>query len=191
MRATLAVAALTAVLTGSAAPAAAQKVGVVDLLRLYQNCKMAEEMMADLEAQRQEMEREIDDHQKRINEMTNLRELDFKAGSPEALRLTEDILKLEFDLEAYRGYKTQYLLLRHMQYTQQIYNAILREIRDYARENGFELILSLDPLNLEGSRSPQESVARIAQKKVLYRAESIDLTEIILHRLDQRSQGEN
>ncbi|MCK5711550.1 MAG: hypothetical protein KAI25_02425, partial [Hyphomicrobiaceae bacterium] len=76
--------------------------------------------------------------------------------------------------------------IQHQLHTEQIYGEILEEIAKHAAQHGFQLILALDDIKLKGSKNFREVLARIAQKKVLFHAESIDLTDVILKKVNDR-----
>lgn len=166
--------------------AVAQKVAVVDVIKIFNNCKKSKSLSKNLDAQRVVMEKEANTREKKITNTILRRDDQFKKGSPEFLRMTQEALKLQFDLKSYNAYSTQYLLIQHKIHTEQIYGEILEEIAKHATQHGFQLILALDNIKLKGSKNFREVAERIVQKKVLFHAKSIDLTATILRKVNDR-----
>ena len=180
----VAIAAVTAMLA-LAGSAAAQKVGVVDIVRLFNEFKKAKDLFAGLDKEREQMETEANQMQQKINALVVAsKELD--KSSAEYLRMRQEALKLGFDLKSHKEYSTQKLFMQHRLMTERLYNELLGEIGVYARKHGFALILSLDEIKIEDSKSIPELQARIAVRKVLFHDKTLDLTEAILKQVDSK-----
>jgi Skp family chaperone for outer membrane proteins len=179
--------AIVAIWALAAGPAMAQqKIGVVDIVKIFNNCEEVKVYKDDLDRQRDAADKEALEREKKINAPLLARDSQYKPGSPEYLQKTKEAIVLQYDLKSFKSSSTQYLLIQHQMHTQRIYAKIVDEIAAYAKANGFELVLAMDEISLEDAKSFQEVLARIAQRKILYRADAIDLTDIVLKRVNDK-----
>jgi len=161
------------------------KLGVVNLRICFDKDKYERVKEVDVELQKLE-----DDYSKRIQEiekkMVQLKEQ--IEGLPAESKLRADKIlqmrRLETDLKFEKEYgKAQYLDF-YSDRKIEIYNEIRRVVALIAQEQKFDLILRVESPGLSDQQDPENVTQRINNRVVLYSHESVDITSIVLERLN-------
>ncbi len=184
---------LTAALILAAGPGAAIaqdkdksfKLGVVNLRICFDKDKY--ERVKEIDTELQKL---ADDYAKRIQEiekkMVQLKEQIEGLPAESKLR-AEKILQMrrfETDLKFEKEYgKAQYLDF-YSDRKIEIYNEIRRVVALIAQEQKFDLILRVESPTLSDQQDPENVTQRINNRVVLYSHESVDITAIVLERLN-------
>jgi Skp family chaperone for outer membrane proteins len=180
------------VLAAGSGPAVAQdkdkssfKLGVVNLRICFDKDKY--ERVKEIDTELQKL---ADDYAKRIQEiekrMVQLKEQ--IEGLPAESKLRADKIlqmrRLETDLKFEKEYgKAQYLDF-YSDRKIEIYNEIRRVVALIAQEQKFDLILRVESPTLSDQQDPENVTQRINNRVVLYSHESMDITAIVLERLN-------
>jgi Skp family chaperone for outer membrane proteins len=188
---------LTALLIGSAGSGVALaetpgeqdktsfKLGVVNLRICFDKDKYERVKEVDVELQKL-----ADDYAKRIQEiekkMVQLKEQ--IEGLPAESKLRADKIlqmrRLETDLKFEKEYgKAQYLDF-YSDKKIEIYNEIRRVVALIAQEQKYDLILRVEAPGLSDQQDPENVTQRINNRVVLYSHDSVDITTIVLERLN-------
>lgn len=180
------------VLAAGSSPAVAQdkdkssfKLGVVNLRICFDKDKY--ERVKEIDTELQKL---ADDYAKRIQEiekrMVQLKEQIEGLPAESKLR-AEKILQMrryETDLKFEKEYgKAQYLDF-YSDRKIEIYNEIRRVVALIAQEQKFDLILRVESPTLSDQQDPENVTQRINNRVVLYSHESMDITAIVLERLN-------
>jgi len=161
------------------------KLGVVNLRICFDKDKYERVKEVDVELQKL-----ADDYSKRIQEiekkMVQLKEQ--IEGLPAESKLRADKIlqmrRLETDLKFEKEYgKAQYLDF-YSDRKIEIYNEIRRVVALIAQEQKFDLILRVESPGLSDQQDPENVTQRINNRVVLYSHESVDITSIVLERLN-------
>lgn len=188
----LAVAALvggTAALTSSlATPAAAPaaptgRIAVCDIVDVFNNYQRAKDLTAQLNERRQAIKAESDKRNKAIDVLRQELEA-YKKGSPKYKQTFSQITWQTIEAKAYLQYQDALALREHRQLTQEMYQEITKMIARVAKQRGFDLVLHREPEDLT-TESTTEMLRQIHSRKVLYAAETLDVTESVLASLNQ------
>lgn len=182
-----------AILLAAAAPAASAqekdkppfKLGVVNLRICFDKDKY--ERVKEIDADLQKL---ADEYAKRIQEiekkMLQLKEqID---GLPAESKLRADkilqLRRLETDLKFEKEYgKAQYLDF-YSDRKIEIYNEIRRVVGMIAQEQKFDLILRVESPTLSDQQDPENVTQRINNRVVLYSHDSVDITPLVVDRLN-------
>jgi len=184
--------AAAAVLAAGAGTASAQdkdkqgfKLGVVNLRICFDKEKYerVKEIDADLQKLADEYAKKIQDIEKKMVQLKEQIE-----GLPAESKLRADKIlqmrRLEADLKFEKEYgKAQYLDF-YSDRKIEIYNEIRRVVALIAQEQKFDLILRVESPTLSDQQDPENVTQRINNRVVLYSHESVDITNLVLERLN-------
>ncbi len=187
---TIALVAAIALLGGLCAPtwsqgdAAGLRVGVVNVKEVFAGYKVAQQFETGLKAERDAAQAQIDGIEKQMNGlMEEIRILE--EGSALRLQKEEELLQLD-TLRKFRGERWKAVMQRRInENTARIYNALRAEVDAYAQENGYQLILKTETPRLEEA-SEESANKRVNMRSVLWCAPELDLTAVILGRLNAK-----
>ena len=161
------------------------KFGVVNLRICFDKDKY--ERVKEIDTDLQKL---ADDYAKRIQEiekkMVQLKEQ--VDGLPAESKLRADkilqLRRLETDLKFEKEYgKAQYLDF-YSDKKIEIYNEIRRVVGLIAQEQKYDLILRIESPTLSDQQDPENVTQRINNRVVLYSHESVDITSIVVERLN-------
>jgi Skp family chaperone for outer membrane proteins len=161
------------------------KLGVVNLRICFDKDKFERVKEVDVELQKL-----ADDYAKRIQEiekkMVQLKEQ--IEGLPAESKLRADKIlqmrRLETDLKFEKEYgKAQYLDF-YSDKKIEIYNEIRRVVALIAQEQKYDLILRVEAPGLSDQQDPENVTQRINNRVVLYSHDSVDITTVVLERLN-------
>ena len=170
------------------------KLGVVNLRTCFDKDKYERVKEIDVELQKL-----ADEYAKKIQEiekkMVQLKEQ--IEGLPAESKLRADKIlqmrRLEADLKFEKEYgKAQYLDF-YSDKKIEIYNEIRRVVDLIAKEQKFDLILRVESPTLNDQQDPENVTQRINNRVVLYHHESVDITNIVVDRLNveyKKQKGE-
>jgi Skp family chaperone for outer membrane proteins len=161
------------------------KLGVVNLRICFDKDKYERVKEIDVELQKL-----ADDYAKRIQEiekkMVQLKEQIEGLPAESKLR-AEKILqmrRLETDLKFEKEYgKAQYLDF-YSDRKIEIYNEIRRVVTIIAQEQKFDLVLRVESPGVSDQQDPENVTQRINNRVVLYSTENMDITNLVLERLN-------
>jgi len=184
--------ALTAVILGGsgllagppAAPrAAATSVGVCDVVEVFANYQRAK----DLEEQMNERKKAFDaESNKRVKSIEALQiQLEGLAtGSEEHNRLLQQIQRQTVERAVWSRMQEQSLMRDHLRLMKEVFAEVRKAVGEVAKDKGVDVVLQLEPNELT-ARTAAELVAQVDRRKVLYSADSINLTREVLRKLDE------
>jgi Skp family chaperone for outer membrane proteins len=161
------------------------KLGVVNLRICFDKDKF--ERVKEIDTELQKL---ADEYAKKIQEiekkMVQLKEQ--VDGLPPESKLRADkilqLRRLETDLKFEKEYgKAQYLDF-YSDKKIEIYNEIRRVVGLIAQEQKYDLILRIETPNLSDQQDPENVTQRINNRVVLYSHESVDITNLVVERLN-------
>jgi len=170
------------------------KLGVVNLRTCFDKDKF--ERVKEIDAELQKL---ADEYAKKIQEiekkMVQLKEQ--VDGLPPESKLRADkilqLRRLETDLKFEKEYgKAQYLDF-YSDKKIEIYNEIRRVVGLIAQEQKYDLILRVEAPTLNDQQDPENVTQRINNRVVLYSHESVDITNMVVERLNaeyKKQKGE-
>ncbi len=168
-----------------AAVAPAQtRVAVVDVAQVFNNSQQAKDLTSELEQRRQALQVEA---QQRQRELEALRmDLDALAPGSDAYQAKLDqIEQAGVSAQVWQRVEEAKLQRTHNRLTEAMYNRILEAIGQVAQEQGFQLVLYRDNLDMP-TDTQRELMSKIALRKVLYHDPGLDITDAVLARVNQQ-----
>ena len=166
-------------------PAAATRarVGVCDVVEVFNNYQRAKDLTAKLNERRQAIKAESQKRSKAIDAL-RLELENYKKGSKKYEDTLNEIQRLSIEADAYLKYQDALALREHRKLTKDMYNEIKAMIARVARQRGVVLVLQREPDEIT-TENTAELLRQIYSRKVLYADDSLDLTETVLLALNQ------
>ena len=167
-----------------AAPRTTGKVAVCDVVTVFKNYQRAKDLSAEFTKKREKI---IEEDKKRIEEIKLLEQV-LDALTPDSKQYEANLAKHEqlvISRDAWFQGKTAAAVRWHRTLTQQMYEEILEMVAAVAKEGGFDLVLHKEDVELTSQTTP-ELLNKIAQRKVLYVNDAIDLTSVVLDRMNRQ-----
>ena len=172
-----------------AQPGAAErplKVGVVNVRRIFRDCKRNINYRAEAIAEQSRVREEFG---KLANEIdaaeAGLKTL--KAGSSDYLAQAKALLEKRGHLNALQDFNKQQRGLKDKQWTERLYEEILQITAELAKEKGLGLVLDLDEPEFPASSS-EELMLTLSTNKLLYGGGCLDITDDVIARLDTEQE---
>ena len=161
-------------------------IGVVDVRRIFQECKRnanyrqeAEQEQGKIIAELEALSREIEDEKARLQTL--------KIGSDDYLASAKEVLENQAKLQAQQEFYKQRMGLKDQQWTEQLYREILVAASEVAEQQGLPLVLEQDEPELP-ALSATELMMAIRTHKLLYSGGCVDISNEVLARLDTEGQ---
>lgn len=161
---------------------------LVDISQIFKNYAGFTEMQADLKTALAVAENDI----KRRSEQRKplvLRLKQLRKGTPEYESLDDAITKQTTEINVLVSQGRRKFATREAQTLLTIYKTILAEVSLYCRSHGVRLALQYNGTPLTESDYPQ--IYKKIHRRVLYSEPSIDITRVILDRLNRQHSARN
>jgi Skp family chaperone for outer membrane proteins len=163
---------------------ASLKVGVVNVRRIFRDCKRNITYRAEAVAEQSQVREELGKLAKEIEAAeAGLRAL--KRGSDDHLAQVKAVLEKRANLDALQDYNKQQRMLKDKRWTEGLYEEILQVTNELAEEKGLDLVLDTDEPEFPASSS-DELMLTLSTNKVLYNGGCLDITAEVVARLDAK-----
>lgn len=182
---------LAAVFVGSAlVPAAhaqrpaAPEVGLIDLNYVFKNHVGYKSAKAELQAAVDMAQLDIKTRQEKLKQM-QMKLQESTPGSPDFKTLETQLTKELADLNLSVQLERKRFIEREAQMAYDLYKQVRDEVANYCRQNGIRLVMRFngEPLDM----SKPEQIAEQLNRNVVYHESTIDITPVILQRLNSQS----
>lgn len=190
-RLTVTAAALVFALIGVAGMVTAQNalraeptaLAVVDIERAFDELNEKTAVESEIRSRGEELGQE---EQQRRQQIRQLREdLDVLASGTNAHRQKEEELnRAIIELQTWAQFQQQRLAREHVLQTERLYRQMMDAIAQMAEAEGFDAVMYREgEINFQAEQ-PQELVAQIQMRKVLYASDNIDITDELVQRMN-------
>ena len=159
-------------------------VAVCDIEAIFRNYDRATELLDRLNEERVRIKNEYEQRGKAVQAL----ELELgalKEGSEEYEARLQEIQRLGIESNTYLQFSESLIRRKHHGLTEEMYREILAGIAQIAQEKGIDLILYRDEQVAQSSNDAMELLTQIRNRKVLYSREGLDITQVVLERLNQ------
>jgi len=159
-------------------------VAVCDIEAIFRNYDRATELLDRLNEERVRIKNEYEQRGKAVQAL----ELELgalKEGSEEYEGRLQEIQRLGIESNTYLQFSESLIRRKHHGLTEEMYREILAGIAQIAQEKGIDLILYRDEQVAQSSNDAMELLTQIRNRKVLYSREGLDITQVVLERLNQ------
>jgi len=159
------------------------RVGVCNLVEVFNNYTRAKDASAKFEKQKNEIKAENDKRVKAI-EAAELELEGLRPGSKDYRERYNKVQRLKIEHEAWLTYKEMVGRAQHLQVTKEMYNDILKMIGTVAKARNVDVVLTRQQRDLP-SNTHAEFLAQMRQNNVLYNSDRVDITEAVLGQLNR------
>ncbi|MEM6258283.1 MAG: OmpH family outer membrane protein [Planctomycetota bacterium] len=164
-------------------------VAVVNVAELIAKCQKNKDFQAEVQKRRVGLEKEQKDRQQAINVLRQ--DLDLAANAAERQKTEREITKALYEFQAWQNIEQQNLLREQRLFLIELYGEIDDAVAMIASKQGYDLVLFDTPAPDFDNLNPEQLVQVIGNRRVVYRAEKVNLTPIVLEKLnlDHLSRG--
>jgi outer membrane protein len=165
------------------------KVGVVDLSRIYDKWVKVQDFTTDLESQKAAQEAELGKMEKEAKEKMTIRDtpgINIKIKQSAHLEIVMLKAKLEAQVQLWNEQVKRSL----EEGIAKFFDEIQAEVDAYAKENGYTLVLKTESGPLSAEENKAAAGEKIARRVVLSCHSSLDITDDVLVRLEEKYKKE-
>jgi len=158
-------------------------IGIVDVRRALRECNATAKYREKTNAENSKIDAEEEQLSREIQALSaGLRAL--KQGTSDHLTQYKEYLQKQANLKALQEFNPQQKALKHQQWTQELYQEILRITKVLGAEKGLPLVLGSDEPEFPMQRY-EELAMTLSTHKVLYSNGCMDLTNEVIAELDK------
>ena len=158
-------------------------IGIVDVRRALRECKATEKYKERTNAENEKMDAEEQQLTREIQALAaGLRAL--RQGSSDYLSQYKEYLQKQGELKAIQEFNPRQKASKHQQWTEQLYQEILRITKELAAVKGLVLVLESDEPQFP-IQQYEELAMTLNSHKVLYSKGCLDLTGEVIAELDK------
>jgi len=159
-----------------------QKIGIVSIRKIFEKSEKNAEYQKRAEAEQDKILGEL----KKIDAEIKAAQAGLSTlvpGSVEYMAQVKEVLEKEGQIQAQKKFYEQQLSLKDQQWTEKLYQDILRVIAEVAKEKELGLVLEKDELEVP-SLSVQQLMTSIRTNKILYSGGCVDISDEVISQLD-------
>jgi Skp family chaperone for outer membrane proteins len=159
------------------------KAAVVDIVKVFNDYQRTKEVNDRLNKEQVELQNE---RKKKIDRVEALKaQLDsLHPDSKDYYQREKELLELSIELKNFTDIKAEEVKREFRVMTEDIYGEMIKTIESVAKDAGYDLVLYLDLTDIHGDSFPA-LLEKIRERKVLYSAKEIDITQNVLENLNQ------
>ena len=169
------------------AKAAPTAVCVVNVAELIAKCQKNKDFQGEVQKRQVTLVQEQKDRETKINQMRQ--DLDLAATAAERQKKEREITKALYEFQAWQQIEQQNLLREQRLFLIELYGEIDKAVAAVAKKEGYDLVLFDTPSPDFDQLNPEQLVQVIGNRRVVYRTENINLTPIVLEKLNLDHQN--
>lgn len=158
-------------------------VAVCNIVEVFKEYQRAQDETEKLNQSRNAFAAEAEKRKKRLEALQNEAE-GFKPGSQAHEDALERMRKEMIEYRVWEQFQQDLILRKHRRLTEEMYDQIKDAIAQVAKEQGYAVVVQLEPGQLQ-ARNVEELIAQIDRRKVLYHADSVDITATVLQKVNE------
>lgn len=159
------------------------KVAVIDIVKVFNEYQRTKEINERLNKEQVDLQNQ---RKLKIDRVDALKaQLDnLNPDSPDYYKRQKELLSLSIELKNFTDLTAESIKTEFRVHTEDIYKEMLKAIEAVAKEQGYDLVLYQDTMEIHGDSFPA-LLEKIRERKVLYSAKQIDLTQTVLDYINQ------
>lgn len=161
------------------------KVGVVDMSFVFDSYDRSKDEQQDLRKKQEEAEGKLKQMRDRVEALKAELE-NFNPDSKDYVKRHEELLKLTVEFDVYRRVQIENVATEMRVLYEEIYAEMIKGVEAVAKEQGLDLVLYKDEVKILKDDKLDIVRDKILQRKVLYSAKTIDVTDPVLQHLNQQ-----
>ena len=160
-------------------------IAVVDVSRVFNDCKERADIRRNFTLTIQEAETESEEQKKKIRDLKEVLDMINATTSPEEFKRThatihKAILERDFNIQFRKAEVAREQILRD----EGLYRKIVQACEDVSRANGFRMVLFKEAAQLAPVKNHGQLLNQMAARKVLWASEELDITDQVIQTLD-------
>ena len=169
---------------GAKADKSTLEIAVISVQKIFKDCKRSAGYRQEAAAERRRIEANLEKLSKEIEaEEAGLETL--KAGSSDYMAQVKEIFQKRASLRADTEYYKREIALKERRMVEGLYEDILREIGEVAKQKDLDLVFERSEPELS-ALGPQELDDTISTHKLLYSGDCLDITDEVMARVDAK-----
>ncbi|MBN2475646.1 MAG: OmpH family outer membrane protein [Pirellulales bacterium] len=174
--------------TGTMAPARGATTALLDVSYIFKKHDGFKAMLGDMKARVEQAEAEVNRDRETLRRMAEQLQ-EFQKGSPQYKRHEEEMTELQATVAIRVQKQKKDFLEQEAKIYFTVYQQISQHVRYYAQQNGISMVLRFngDPADI----NKPDTVLRDINKPVVWHAEHLDITPIILAQLNRVPMSPN
>ncbi|MBN1941898.1 MAG: OmpH family outer membrane protein [Phycisphaerae bacterium] len=174
----------------AAGGAKATRVAVCNIEEVFNEYQRGKDGTKELNEEGEQIEAENKRRVKKAEELQTQLE-GFKPDSQKYDETLQAAQQNEISRQVWLQMKQQEILRRHRRLTEEMFREIRAMVADVAKEKGFDVVLQGQSGDLRDVQNAQQVIAQIERQKVLYNTPEVDITAVVLQRLNEGYQLRN
>jgi Skp family chaperone for outer membrane proteins len=171
----------------NAAKAPKTAVAVVNVAELIAKCQKNQDFQGDVQKRQIKLQAEQKKKQDAINVLrTNL---DLAGNAAERQKTEREITKALYEFQAWSQIEQQNLVREQRLFLIELYGEIDKAVAAVAQKEGYDLVIFDTPSPDFDQLNPEQLVQVIGNRRVVFRSEKINLTPIVLEKLNLDHQN--
>lgn len=168
---------------GAAMQAQPTATAVADVQKIFDSLREKTAVEGQLRSRQERLEQQL---ASKRNEVAQLRQdLGVLApGGPDYQEKEDQLRKAAVDLRVWAEVEQQRVVGEQVIQVESLYRKTLDTVAQVARDNGYDIVLYKEPAPNFDVREPQDLLRLIQLRKVLFAADSIDITEQVVQRMN-------
>lgn len=159
-----------------------QKIGIVSVRKIFQDCKRNMKYKREMSAERDKMEAELEKLSKEIDlDKAEIKTL--KQNSSDYSNRMREILEKQAKLQAQQEFYKRQMDIREQNVIEQLFKDVMQATNDVAKEKSFDMVFERSEPELPASNSNELTLA-ISTHKILYAGCCEDITDAVLAKVD-------
>lgn len=176
---------------GSADPAASPApaggrniVAVVSVPQVFRDSKEIRSVYDEFKKRADALKTEVDNRSKLLGEREEDVRKKFAEDSKDFKDRMREIVSERINLRVSMEEKRQDLVSQHQARTADFYGRMSKVIETLARGDGFDVVLYKEEMTIKDAKSPDELLAMMRERKILYNTARADITATVIEKLD-------
>ncbi|MFK7790176.1 MAG: OmpH family outer membrane protein [Phycisphaeraceae bacterium] len=162
--------------------AARTAVAVVNVAELIAKSQKNQDFQASVQKRQVKLRQEQKDRETKINQLRQ--DLDLAATTAERQKKEREITKALYEFQAWQQIEQQNMLRDQRTFLIELYGEIDQAVAVIASREGYDLVLFDTPSPDFDQLNPEQLVQVIGNRRVVYRSEKINLTAVVLEKLN-------
>ena len=171
----------------NAAKAKPTSVAVVNVAELIAKCQKNQDFQAEVQKRQTTLQGEQKKKQEAVNVLRQ--NLDLAGTAAERQKVEREITKALYEFQAWQQIEQQNLLREQRLFLIELYGEIDKAVATVAQKQGYDVVLFDTPTPDFDNLNPEQLVQVIGNRRVVYRSEDVNLTAIVLEKLNLDHQN--
>ncbi len=154
-----------------------------DIRQIFRDYQKAKDLMSKMRQRQEALQEEAKARQVGIDSQQKILS-GFAPGSPQYKKALADLQKRMIDREVWTRVQEQTLMQDHILQTKLMRSDIIKVITTLSTQRGFDIVVQMNADDGD-ARTPQELIAQIANKKVLYASDKVNITPLVISELNR------